>query len=79
MMDRTMTIYQGIADLSVPHRQMQWGGPFLFKDGFTAMPKKRAVFTVPVRISKLPTPNPNRDRKGAAGRVAIRTYSRTII
>ncbi len=44
MMDRTIGVYRGIAELSAPHRQMQWGGRFLFADGFAAMPDGRAVF-----------------------------------
>ncbi len=44
MMDRTIGVYEGIADLSEPHRQMQWGGPYLFRNGFAGMPDNRARF-----------------------------------
>ncbi|MEE9295577.1 MAG: molybdopterin-dependent oxidoreductase [Phycisphaerae bacterium] len=46
MMARTIGVYEGIASLSQPHRQMQWGGEYLFKNGFTNMPQHRAVFSV---------------------------------
>jgi molybdopterin-dependent oxidoreductase alpha subunit len=46
MMNQTILMYRGIDQLSEPHKQMQWGGPFLFADGFTNMPNNRAVFTV---------------------------------
>jgi molybdopterin-dependent oxidoreductase alpha subunit len=45
-MSRVMPIYQGIEKLAKEGDQLQWGGPYLFKDGFTAMPGNRALFTV---------------------------------
>lgn len=45
-MSRVMPIYQGIEKLNKEGDQLQWGGPFLFKDGFTSMPNNRARFTV---------------------------------
>jgi molybdopterin-dependent oxidoreductase alpha subunit len=44
-MGRVMPIYQGIEKLHKEGDQLQWGGPFLFKDGFTHMPNNRATFT----------------------------------
>ena len=44
-MSRVMPIYRGIEKLKKEGDQLQWGGPFLFKDGFTNMPGNRAVFT----------------------------------
>ena len=45
-MGRVMPIYQGIEKLTKEGDQLQWGGPYLFKDGFTAMAHNRAHFTV---------------------------------
>jgi predicted molibdopterin-dependent oxidoreductase YjgC len=45
-MSRVMPIYQGIEKLNKEGDQLQWGGPFLFKDGFASMPGNRAIFTV---------------------------------
>jgi molybdopterin-dependent oxidoreductase alpha subunit len=45
-MSRIMPIYQGIEKLNKEGDHLQWGGPFLYKDGFTAMPGNRALFTV---------------------------------
>ncbi len=45
-MGRVMPIYQGIEKLTKEGDQLQWGGPYLFKDGFIAMPHNRALFTV---------------------------------
>ena len=45
-MGRVMPIYQGIEKLNKEGDQLQWGGPYLFKDGFTHMPNNRAKFTV---------------------------------
>jgi molybdopterin-dependent oxidoreductase alpha subunit len=46
-MARVMPIYQGIEKLTKEGDQLQWGGPYLFKDGqFSGMPQGRAVFTV---------------------------------
>jgi molybdopterin-dependent oxidoreductase alpha subunit len=44
-MSRVMPIYQGIENLNKVGDHLQWGGPFLFKDGFTGMPNDRAHFT----------------------------------
>ncbi|HWH77446.1 MAG TPA: molybdopterin-dependent oxidoreductase, partial [Candidatus Binatus sp.] len=44
-MSRVMPIYQGIDKLDQEGDQLQWGGEFLFKDGFTAMPDNRALLT----------------------------------
>jgi molybdopterin-dependent oxidoreductase alpha subunit len=43
---RVMPIYQGIEKLKLEGDRLQWGGPYLFKDGFAAMPNHRALFTV---------------------------------
>ncbi len=45
-MGRVMPIYQGIEKLHKEGDQLQWGGPYLFKDGFTSMPNNRATFSV---------------------------------
>jgi molybdopterin-dependent oxidoreductase alpha subunit len=45
-MSRVIPMYYGIERLQQEGDQFQWGGPFLFKDGFNAMPYHRAVFTV---------------------------------
>jgi molybdopterin-dependent oxidoreductase alpha subunit len=45
-MSRVMPIYQGIEKLTKEGDQLQWGGPQLYKDGFTTMPDNRALFTV---------------------------------
>jgi len=45
-MSRVMPIYQGIEKLTKEGDQLQWGGPYLFKDGFTAMANNRALFSV---------------------------------
>jgi len=44
-MARVMPIYHGIEKLSKEGDHFQWGGPFLFKHGFTGMPENRALFT----------------------------------
>ncbi len=44
-MSRVMPIYQGIEKLTREGDQLQWGGPRLFSEGFTAMPLNRALFT----------------------------------
>jgi predicted molibdopterin-dependent oxidoreductase YjgC len=44
-MSRVMPIYRGIEKLKKEGDQLQWGGPFLFKDGFAGMPDNRARFT----------------------------------
>jgi molybdopterin-dependent oxidoreductase alpha subunit len=61
-MSRVMPIFQGIDKLNKEGDQLQWGGPFLFKDGFTAMPDNRALFTV-----LAPTRSPNRSGFRRAG------------
>ena len=45
-MARVMPLYLGIENLHKENDQLQWGGPILFKDGFTNMPNHRARFTV---------------------------------
>ena len=45
-MSRVMPIYQGIVKLTREGDQLQWGGPQLYKDGFTTMPENRALFTI---------------------------------
>jgi hypothetical protein len=40
-----MPIYQGIEKLTQEGDHLQWGGPQLYKDGFTMMPDDRALFT----------------------------------
>jgi len=45
-MSRIMPIYQGIEKVTKEGDQLQWGGPQLYKDGFTTMPANRALFTV---------------------------------
>ena len=62
-MSRVMPIYQGIEKLTKEGDQLQWGGPYLFKDGFTAMPNNRALFTV------LDPP----DRRAAEGKFYLTT------
>lgn len=44
-MARVMPIYHGIEKLTKEGDHCQWGGPFLFKDGFLSMPDNRARFT----------------------------------
>lgn len=44
-MSRVMPIYQGIEKLTDEGDQLQWGGPRLYADGFTAMPLNRALFS----------------------------------
>jgi len=45
-MARVMPIYQGVEQLKQEGDHLQWGGPFLFKNGqFSAMPDGRALFT----------------------------------
>ena len=45
-MARVMPIYQGIEKLKQEGDHLQWGGSYLFKEGFTAMRHNRADFTV---------------------------------
>ena len=45
-MARVMPMYQGIDKLAREGDQLQWGGPYLYKGGFTNMPNQRARFTV---------------------------------
>ncbi|NOT35698.1 MAG: FdhF/YdeP family oxidoreductase [Candidatus Eisenbacteria bacterium] len=42
---RAMPIYAGIENLDHEGQWVQWGGPFLFGDGFQKMPNARARFT----------------------------------
>ena len=55
-MSRIMPIYQGIEKVTKEGDQLQWGGPQLYKDGFTTMPENRALFTVldPPNLSNSP-------------------------
>jgi molybdopterin-dependent oxidoreductase alpha subunit len=62
-MSRVMPIYQGIEKLTKEGDQLQWGGPYLYKDGFTTMPGNRALFTV------LDPP----DRRAAEGKFYLAT------
>jgi molybdopterin-dependent oxidoreductase alpha subunit len=57
MMDQTIAIYRGIAQLRKPHDQMQWGGTHLFTNGFPNMPDNRAAF-------QLVTPREKKVRPG---------------
>jgi predicted molibdopterin-dependent oxidoreductase YjgC len=45
-MARVMPMYQGVEKLAREGDQLQWGGPYLYGDGFTNMPNQRARFTV---------------------------------
>jgi molybdopterin-dependent oxidoreductase alpha subunit len=45
-MARVMPMYQGIEKLTKEGDQLQWGGPYLYKEGFTDMPNQRARFSV---------------------------------
>ena len=45
-MSRVMPIYQGVDKLGKEGDRLQWGGPQLYRDGFTAMTNNRAFFTV---------------------------------
>jgi molybdopterin-dependent oxidoreductase alpha subunit len=45
-MARVMPIYQGIEKLNHEGDHLQWGGPSLFKNGFSNMPSRHALFTV---------------------------------
>jgi molybdopterin-dependent oxidoreductase alpha subunit len=62
-MGRVMPIYQGIEKLTKEGDQLQWGGPYLYKDGFSAMPGNRALFTA------LDPP----DRRAAEGKFYLAT------
>jgi predicted molibdopterin-dependent oxidoreductase YjgC len=44
-MSRVMPIYRGVEKLSEEGDQLQWGGPQLYRDGFSMMPTHRALFT----------------------------------
>jgi molybdopterin-dependent oxidoreductase alpha subunit len=44
-MARVMPIYQGIEKLNKEGDQVQWGGPYLYKDGFANMANYRARFS----------------------------------
>jgi predicted molibdopterin-dependent oxidoreductase YjgC len=45
-MARVMPMYQGVEKLTREGDQLQWGGPYLYRDGFSNMPNSRARFTV---------------------------------
>ncbi len=50
-----MPLYAGIEKLSKEGDWIQWGGPFLFRDGFDKMPGGRARFvTVPIPQVEIP-------------------------
>ena len=50
-----MPLYAGIEGLAEEGQSVQWGGPYLFKDGFTRMPDQRARFTtVPLPHVEVP-------------------------
>ncbi|MGH7794988.1 MAG: molybdopterin-dependent oxidoreductase [Candidatus Binatia bacterium] len=44
-MSRVMPIYQGIEKLTKEGDHLQWGGPQLYREGFTTMPESRALFS----------------------------------
>jgi molybdopterin-dependent oxidoreductase alpha subunit len=44
-MSRVIPIYQGIEKIRKEGDQLQWGGPQLYRDGFSTMPGNRALFT----------------------------------
>ena len=44
-MSRVMPMYLGVEQLAKRGDQLQWGGPRLYTDSFTAMPRGRALFT----------------------------------
>ncbi len=46
MISKSIIMYDGIERLRYPHQQMQWGGQYLFRDGFTNMPNNKAVFSI---------------------------------
>jgi predicted molibdopterin-dependent oxidoreductase YjgC len=45
-MARVMPIYKGIERLAEEGDEFQWGGRYLYKDGFSRMPNSRARFTM---------------------------------
>ena len=45
-MSRVMPIYKGVEKLKKEGDHLQWGGPCLYKEGFTSMPGNRAIFSV---------------------------------
>src|SRR5262249_38065940 len=45
-MAQAMPLYQGIEALDREGQSIQWGGPQLFRDGFTKMPGGRARFSI---------------------------------
>ncbi len=54
-MAQAMPIYEGIEKLSREGDWIQWGGPYLFKDGFKKMPGGRAQFLkVPIPRIEVP-------------------------
>ena len=54
-MARAMPMYAGIESLAAEGESLQWGGPYLFKDGFTCMPGARARFS-PVEMPRIVIP-----------------------
>ena len=50
-MSRVMPLYQGVEKLCKEGDHFQWGGPQIYREGFTAMPANRALFT-PLDASK---------------------------
>lgn len=52
---KAMPMYAGIEKFSQAGDFIQWGGPLLFREGFTNMPGKRA-YMVPVPIPKIEVP-----------------------
>jgi len=62
-MARVMPMYHGVEKLTKEGDHLQWGGPYLFKNGFTNMPNRRALFTV------LTPP----DRRASEGRFYLTT------
>jgi len=62
-MARVIPMYQGIEKLKKEGDNLQWGGPYLFTNGFTNMPNRRALFTV------LTPP----DRRASEGRFYLTT------
>lgn len=54
-MAKAMPLYAGIERLGKHGDWVQWGGPQLFREGFSAMPGKRARF-LPVPLQKVEVP-----------------------
>ncbi len=57
-MARVMPMYQGVEKLQQEGDWIQWGGPYLFKDGnFSNMPDGRALFTALTPPDRRPSEN----------------------